>query len=161
MEDQAQAVTFVDELSSVYRYVLQANEKHLIALKSELSFIDHYFHLLKTRFSEGIDLKLQIEDQYLDYLIPPLTLQLLIENAIKHNATLEESPLQITLYTDAADNLVVVNNLQKKTSIVSSNKLGLQNIMTKYRLLGEKKVLIKQTENVFQVTIPLIKTSEL
>jgi hypothetical protein len=160
MEDQKQAVTFVNELSSVYRYVLQANEKHLTSLESELKFIDHYFHLLKTRFSEGIELDCQIEPQHLDFLLPPLTLQLLIENAIKHNAILPESPLVIRVYSDEANNLIIVNNLQKKTSSITSNKLGLQNIMTKYRLLGQKEILIKQTDTVFQVILPLIKNTE-
>jgi len=159
MEDQVQAVTFVNELSSVYRYVLQANEKHLIALKSELAFIDHYFHLLKTRFSEGIELHCQVEPQQMEFLLPPLTLQLLIENAIKHNAILPESPLVITVYTDNADNLIVVNNLQKKVSTIASNKLGLQNILTKYKLLGQKDVSVKQTDTAFQVILPLIKNS--
>jgi uncharacterized membrane-anchored protein YhcB (DUF1043 family) len=158
MEDQVQAVRFVNELSSVYRYVLQANDKHLTTLKSELSFIDNYINLLKARFSEGIEWHCQPQSQHLEYMLPPLTLQLLIENAVKHNAILPESPLVITIYTDEADNLVVVNNLQKKTSAIPSSKLGLKNIITKYRLLNQKDVLIKQTDTVFQVIIPLIKT---
>lgn len=159
MEDQAQAVRFVNELSAVYRYVLQANEKHLASLKAELNFINNYFHLLKVRFGEGIELNYQIQDSCLDYLLPPLTLQLLIENAVKHNAILSTSPLVISIYTDEADNLIIVNNLQKKTSTITSNKLGLQNIMTKYKLLGQKDVLVKQTNSLFQVIIPLIKTA--
>ncbi|ANE51019.1 sensor histidine kinase [Flavisolibacter tropicus] len=161
MEDQLQAVRFVNELSSVYRYVLQANDKHLTTLESELAFIDNYFHLLKTRFSEGIVLNNEIDDQHLSYLLPPLTLQLLIENAIKHNAILPESPLVITLYTRETDSLIVVNNLQKKSSLLTSNKLGLRNITTKYRLLNQKEVLIKQTDKTFQVSLPLIKNSDI
>jgi len=160
MEDQKQAVTFVNELSSVYRYVLQANERHLTTLEAELNFIDHYFHLLKTRFGEGIELHCQIEPQHYAFLVPPLTLQLLIENAIKHNAILPESPLMITVYSDEADNLIILNNLQKKSSTTPSNKLGLQNILTKYKLLGQKEVLIKQTDTAFQVILPLIKNSD-
>lgn len=161
MEDQLQAVRFVNELSSVYRYVLQANDKNLTTLEAELTFIDNYFHLLKTRFGEGIVLNNEIEAHYLSYLLPPLTLQLLIENAIKHNAILPESPLVITLYTNEADNLVVVNNLQRKSSVLMSNKLGLRNIITKYRLLIQKEVLVKPTDKSFQVTLPLIKNSNI
>jgi sensor histidine kinase YesM len=161
MEDQLQAVRFVNELSSVYRYVLQANDKHLTTLELELAFIDNYFNLLKTRFGEGIVLSNEIQKHHLSYLLPPLTLQLLIENAIKHNAILPESPLVITLYTDEADSLVVVNNLQKKSSLLLSSKLGLRNIITKYRLLNQKEVLVKQTEKAFQVTLPLIKNSDI
>ena len=161
MEDQVQAVRFVNELSSVYRYVLQANDKHLTTLESELAFIDNYFHLLKTRFGEGVALDCQIQEHYLTYLLPPLTLQLLIENAIKHNTILPEMPLVITVYTDEAGNLAVVNNLQKKTSTIISSKLGLRNIITKYNLLKQKEVLVKQTDKVFQVILPLIKNSDI
>jgi hypothetical protein len=157
MEDQHKAVDFVNELSSVYRYLLQANEKNIIPLRSELLFIDHYFHLLKTRFGDAIELHKKIEDTYLDYVLPPLTLQLLVENAVKHNAILPQKPLIITLYSDAGDNLVVVNSLQPKASVVQSNKMGLQNITEKYRLMGKYDVVVKQTTDLFQVTVPLIK----
>ena len=157
MEDQHQAVKFVKELSSVYRYLLQANDNDLTTLQLELSFIDNYFHLLKTRFGEGIKLEVSVEDNYIDYLIPPLTLQVLVENAVKHNSIMPDKPLCIHMYTDEADNLIVINNLQKRHSAIISNKLGLRNIITKYRLMNHRNVLIKQTDKVFQVIIPLIK----
>jgi hypothetical protein len=158
MEDQHKAVNFVNELSSVYRYLLQANDKNLTTLQLELSFIDHYYHLLKTRFESGIVLTTAIDEHYLSYLLPPLTLQLLLENAVKHNAVLPDKPLRIHMYTDEADNLVVMNNIQKKSTVVASNKMGLKNIIDKYRLLNNTKVLVKQTDEAFQVIIPLIKT---
>ena len=157
MEDQNRAVLFVNELSYVYRYLLQANDKNLTTLEAELKFLAHYFHLLKTRFGDGIKLIKNIDSEYELYTLPPLTLQILIENAVKHNAILPNKPLLIHLYTDEADNLIVVNNLQRKVSTIASNKLGLRNIITKYRLLKQKDVLIKQTDEVFQVIIPLIK----
>lgn len=157
MEDQDRAVSFVNELSYVYRYLLQANDKNLTTLRAELKFIEHYFHLLKTRFGDGIKLINSIESEYEEYSLPPLTLQVLIENAVKHNAILPNKPLLIHLYTDEANNLIVINNLQKRTSIIPSNKLGLHNIITKYQLLKQREVLVTQTEEVFQVIIPLIK----
>ncbi|MFT3824423.1 MAG: histidine kinase [Chitinophagaceae bacterium] len=157
MEDQLQAVKFVKELSSVYRYLLQANDSDLTTLDRELNFIDNYFHLLKTRFGEGIILETNISEQYSQFMLPPLTLQVLVENAVKHNSILPEKPLRINLYTDEANNLIVINNLQRRHSAVLSNKLGLRNVITKYRLLNHRNVMIKQTDSVFQVIIPLIK----
>lgn len=159
MEDRGQAVKFVNELSSVYRYLLQANEQNLTTLENELNFIKNYFHLLKTRFGNGIQLLKDIDEKYFSYLLPPLTLQLILENAVKHNAVLPDKPLQIRIYTGADNRLVIENNLQKKNSAIVSNKVGLRTIKTKYRLLHQEDVEIKQTENMFSVTLPLIKTN--
>lgn len=157
MEDQEKAVGFVDELASVYRYLLQANERNLISLKSELDFLKDYFHLLKTRFGEGVCMTVDIQEYYLSYLLPPLTLQLLLENAVKHNTVQAGKPLHIRIYTDDDDNLVVANNLQKKNSAVLSHKLGLHNIISKYHLMHRKPVQVEDKGSIFQVTLPLIK----
>jgi len=156
-EDSSRAEKFVDELAAVYRYLLQTNQKQLTTLASELGFISAYFHLLKTRFSHGLHLKLDVHERHSDYLLPPLTLQILIENAVKHNVLLQSRPLIIKVYTDVSNNLVVENNLQKKNTIVESNKMGLSNIVTKYRLLKQRRIVIRETEDAFQVVIPLIK----
>lgn len=158
VEDQDKAVSFVNELSSVYRYLLQANKEDLTTLQKELVFLRHFFHLLKTRFGNGIALETAIDEEYLSCRLPPLTLQLLVENAVKHNAILPNKPLQIRLFTDAAGRLVIVNNLQKKSTAVLSHQTGLQNILSKYRLLHHQQVIVQQTTDSFQVTIPLIKT---
>src|SRR5207302_10574389 len=115
-DDHKRAEKFVDELASVYRYLLQTNEKELTTLAKELEFINAYFHLLKTRFSDGIQMELNVDNKYDDFLLPPLTLQILLENAVKHNVILPDKPLIIKVYTDEADNLIVLNNLQKKNS---------------------------------------------
>jgi hypothetical protein len=159
MEDQARAITFVNELSSVYRYLLQANERNLTTLKSELTFLRDYFHLLKTRFGDGVYLEVEVADHQLSYLLPPLTLQLLIENAVKHNIVLPQKPLHIRLYTDQTDHLVVVNNLQKKASPILSNKVGLRTIISKYRLLNKGAVTVEETASHFMVTLPLVKSN--
>jgi LytS/YehU family sensor histidine kinase len=156
-EDGKRAEKFVDELASVYRYLLQTNEKELTSLGKELEFAQAYFHLLKTRFTEGIELNIEVEEIYLDYLIPPLTLQILVENAVKHNVILPEKPLTIKAYTDGEENLVIENNLQKKNAQAMSNKMGLANIATKYVLLKQRKIIIRETEDRFIVIIPLIK----
>jgi len=158
MENQEKAVDFVNELSSVYRYLLQANEKNLTSLKEELDFLRDYFHLLKTRFGEGIVLSIEIEERYFSSLLPPLTLQLLVENAVKHNAVLPSKPLSIRVHTED-DQLVVSNNLQKKNGAVISNKLGLQTIISKYRLMNTEAVRVIDNGSSFTVTLPLIKNN--
>ncbi len=158
VENQDRAVTFVNELSSVYRYLLQANEKNLTTLESEIAFLRDYFQLLKTRFGAGISLTVEIDEIHDSYLLPPLTLQLLVENAVKHNAVLPARPLAIRLFIED-ENLVVVNNLQKKNTAVISNKLGLRTIISKYRLMNTAPVQVEDDGSFFKVTLPLIKNN--
>ncbi|GAB3254508.1 hypothetical protein GCM10027347_15010 [Larkinella harenae] len=153
--DTEQAELFVDELSSVYRYLLQQNNRDLCPLSDEIQFIKAYFHLLKTRYGDGIFMETQIGPDYLTYLIPPLTLQILLENAIKHNIIAVSRPLTIRLYT-RNDRLFVENNIQKKKMAVPSNQIGLQNILTKYKLLANSPVTIHNDEQMFLVGVPLL-----
>jgi LytS/YehU family sensor histidine kinase len=104
-------------------------------------------------------LEIAVDEHYYNLLLPPLTLQLLVENAVKHNTALPHRPLLIRIYADEAMNLIVLNNLQKKVLSVPSNQMGLRNIASKYRLLKQADVVIKQTETIFQVMIPLIETT--
>ncbi|MGV3560480.1 sensor histidine kinase [Larkinella arboricola] len=156
--DTEQAELFVDELSSVYRYLLQQNNRDLCPLNDEIQFIKAYFHLLKTRYGDGIFMDIDIEPPYLHYLIPPLTLQILLENAIKHNIIAVSRPLTIRLYT-RENNLYVENNLQKKKIAVPSNQIGLQNIMIKYKLLAHSPVTIHYDHERFLVGVPLLTPS--
>jgi len=159
MEDQHKAVTFINELSSVYRYLLQSNNNNFVTVQEELMFIRHYFHLLKTRFGNGIDLFVDVQQGYFPYSLPPLTLQLLVENAVKHNAILEEKPLQIQIH-NKLDELVVENGIQLKSTPVISGKLGLNNILQKYKLLGGKEVRVEKSIDTFRVIIPLFKETQ-
>jgi sensor histidine kinase YesM len=158
-EDPMQAEKFLDELSKVYRYLLRNNEDDLTSLAEELQFIQSYYHLLKTRYGDSLQVFTSIEDKYLDYRLPPLTLQMLVENAVKHNRMMKEFPLRIEL-KNAGDKLVVVNNLQRKVRQVSSNKVGLGNIAKKYKLLRQEEILVKEDEKEFSVAIPLIKSDQ-
>lgn len=153
--DAELAERFLDELSAVYRYLLRQNTRDLCPLSDEIQFIKAYFHLLKTRFGKGIFLDIDIDSQYVTYLIPPLTLQLLFENAIKHNIISASRPLHIRLYTDE-HMLYVANNLQKKKITVASNQIGLQNIIMKYKLLNYDNVEVYFDEKTFLVGLPLI-----
>ncbi|WP_128545850.1 sensor histidine kinase [Larkinella soli] len=158
-EDPKLAEKFIDELASVYRYVLQTNEQPLTTLTSELQFIRAYFHLLQMRFGRSVELEVAVDERCNGFLLPPLTLQLLVENAVKHNTALPTRPLLVRIYTDEANNLFVVNTLRKKQNVVPSNRTGLANIRSKYRLLGQPDVVIRQTDECFQVMIPLIEAT--
>jgi LytS/YehU family sensor histidine kinase len=159
-EDPKRALRFIDELASIYRYLLQSNEKQLVTLGKELEFIDAYFYLLQTRFEGGLSLSKNIASELIGYLLPPLTLQILVENAVKHNMISESMPLHIKIYTDEAGNLIVLNNLQKRKSLVPSNKMGLMNVSAKYQLLNQPDIVINETLTHFQVIVPLISNKQ-
>jgi sensor histidine kinase YesM len=157
-EDSAKAEKFLDELSKVYRYLLRNNEDDLTTLSEELQFIRSYAHLLQTRYCESLQMLVNIHPKYHEHRLPPLTLQMLVENAVKHNRMMKECPLRIMLRTENG-NLIVVNNLQRKVRQVSSNRVGLGNITKKYKLLGQPDIVVKETQKEFAVIIPLIAPS--
>ena len=113
--------------------------------------------MLKTRYGEGLDMEIRIHEQYLNYLVPPLTLQMLVENAVKHNMILKDSPLQILIMTTNSGKLVVSNNLQRKGRNISSNKVGLSNIAKKYELMGHEEIVVQDDGKEFSVVVPLIQ----
>jgi two-component system, LytTR family, sensor kinase len=153
-----QAERFIDELSNVYRYLLQSNEKVLTTLRTEIEFVNSYYHLLKTRYGEAIELTISIDKIYFDFLIPSLALQLLLENSTKHNIISATRPLHIHINAQSdPDRLVVTNNLQPKNNPAPSNKMGLANIVKTLQLLNQPEVIIRETENEFIVSLPLIK----
>lgn len=154
-EDKDASVKFVQKMSSVYRYLLQSNDKELTTVGKELEFIQSYIFMLKTRFEESLKTEVSINEQYLDYLISPLTLQLLVENAVKHNVVSNDSPLVIKIFVDDEKKLNVTNVLQKKIHLVKSNGVGLKNIIQRYELLGAGKVEVIETEKEFIVKVPL------
>ncbi|ADB38791.1 sensor histidine kinase [Spirosoma linguale] len=156
-QETDKAVRFIGDLAQVYRYLLQSNEQTLISLDDELTFTHAYLGLLKTRFDEGLQLEVAIDPAYRSYRLPPLTLQLLVENAVKHNIVSASRPLTIRLYSNGHQTLVVENNLQRRPrSDVASDKKGLLTISQKYRLLGQPDIDIQETEQAFMVTVPLI-----
>ena len=158
-KDPQRAEKFVEDLSTVYRYLLKSNERELNTLQEEVNFIQSYLYLLTTRFGENLKVTIHIAAVYEAYLLPPLTLQLLVENAVKHNIISSEEPLHLSIYTTEDDRLHVVNNLQRKTREVLSEKVGLSNIMTKYELLRQPPIEVKETGNAFIVIIPLINAT--
>ena len=143
-------------MAKVYRYLLQTNQHELTTLATEIKFIRSYYHLLRTRHDTGLELIIDVNEPDLDKYIPPLTLQLLIENAVKHNTILEANPLYIIIKSLDHDILEVRNNILEKTTPVKSTKLGLANIQAKYELLSERKPVIDMGNDYFKVLLPLL-----
>jgi sensor histidine kinase YesM len=155
--DPGRAERFVSELSLVYRYLLQNSEDKLVELGKELLFINSYIHLMKTRFGSGLCVEIDVPSQWHSFLIPPLSMQLLVENAIKHNVVSPDQPLKIEISVTPDQHIQIKNNLQEKQLSLPSEKVGLVNIMEKYRLLGQAEVVVLKTATEFSVSLPLIK----
>lgn len=156
-KDQDKAVDFIDQLSKVYRYVLENKEKELVDLKSELKFIESYCFLLKIRFGESIKFDFKVTALESELFIAPMALQLLIENAIKHNEISEELPLEVKVFIEGKY-LVVSNVIQLRKGFVESSKTGLKNIIARYDYFTELPVVISDADNNFVVKIPLLET---
>jgi sensor histidine kinase YesM len=153
-EDQDKAVTFIKQLSEVYRYVLDTREKEVVALKEELDFLNSYLFLQKIRFGEKLNIDIRLQNVKSE--VAPLALQMLIENAIKHNVVSEDDPLSINVYADE-QYILVENNLQKKTTLGEpSSGIGLENICKRYEFLSTSKVVVEKSEQTFIVKLPRI-----
>ena len=153
--DQKSAINFLDGMSKIYRYILQSKDEELIDLKDELRFIQTFVQLQKTRFEEGLQVNIAVDEVYNHKKIVPVTLQNLVENSIKHNIVDCETPLKIDIYVDN-EYLIVKNNLQKKKFVETSNKQGLDNLISLYHYLSDRPLMIDETEHFFTVKIPLI-----
>ncbi|QJW92275.1 histidine kinase [Spirosoma taeanense] len=164
-DEPDKAEQFVDEMAKVYRYLLQTNQSQLTTLSAELEFVDSYYHLLKTRYQAGIELQVDVAPDYYLYRLPPLTLQMLLENAVKHNIIQANRPLTLEIKTRPAESgsspegaaeLLVRNNLQRKNTRTLSNQVGLSNIEAKYRLLAQNEPIVGEADGYFSVILPLL-----
>jgi two-component system LytT family sensor kinase len=155
-EDPQRAIRFLDELSKVYRYLLLSNQQALSPLENEIDFIRSYFQLLKTRYGDALELDIDVPPHYSRYHIPSLSLQLLVENAVKHNIVSNDQPLAIDIFTTEGDQLIVSNNLQRKLVNAASARIGLENIKMKYQLLRRQGFQIIEDEKNFTVALPLV-----
>jgi len=153
--DDKHSVDFILKLSDFYRFTLESRKLDLIKLTQELEILQAYVFLLKARFEEGIDLAMRIERDHYQSLLPPFTLQLLIENCIKHNVVSLEKPLRIQLYSEN-NYLVIENGLQPKRTPEASTGLGLENINQRYEHLFDKKITIEVTDTTFRVKLPIV-----
>lgn len=151
------AESFTEKLSKVYRYVLENKEKDMVALSTELDFISAYIFLLNIRFMGKVFVDIDVAKDKYDWIILPMALQLIIENAIKHNTFSKQKPLNITIYIDDDNYLIVKNNLQTRDTYIQSTGVGLSNISSRYNLIIGKEPEYKKTSDSFIVKIPLVK----
>ncbi|GAB5407955.1 MAG: hypothetical protein BalsKO_03200 [Balneolaceae bacterium] len=157
-DDPKLARTYLSHLSDVYRYVLSTKSEELVPLQDELQFIERYIFLLQVRFNNKINCVIDVEKTKV-YKIPPVTLQILIENTVKHNEISSRRPLGIRI-VQKEDWLIVENNLQpKKNSVYKSTGVGLINLRERYQYLSDQRVVINKSSELFSVMVPLIHKS--
>ncbi len=154
-EDAELSVLFIQKLSNVYRQVLTYNEKKTIEMESELNFLKDYLFLFQMRFGENLIIRYELPESFENVMIVPFALQMLIENAIKHNTISQRKPLVISLISNG-EKIVIKNNLQKKTSGVESTNTGLNNIVSRFKLLTDQPVEVVVTAFEFSVSLPLL-----
>ncbi len=156
LEDQQLGYEYTENFSKIYRYMLVNSKKDLISVQDELRFLESYMFLIKHRIGEGVDFEIRVDSQIDHLYMPPLTLQLLVENALKHNKTLRSTPLIINIYNNTKQELVIENSLFPVEKRLASSGIGIDNIVKRYRLLSKRVPEIIKTETSFRVIIPLI-----
>jgi hypothetical protein len=154
-ENPDNAQRFTTSLSKIYRYVLEQKDKELVSVSEELTFAKTYMNLLKMRFENSITYEIPVDYENQEAKVVPLSLQLLLENTIKHNVVSENKPLHIKIYIEN-NYLIVENNLQKKEVLQDRKGVGLQNIVNRYGLISERKVVVQGNETIFKVKIPIL-----
>lgn len=159
---------FIRKFAQTFTYILDSHQKELVPLKKEVEFIQAYYFLLKIRFEKALELTVQLDNVSLDSVIPPMTLQLLVENAVKHNHFSEEKPLSICISSDEQHNIKVVNNFERKPGFIEvdnqllkkpdnhvSHKIGLENIKKRYAYFTPDEVEITKNDS-FSVNLPIL-----
>ena len=157
IRENEKATQFVKKLSYMYRYILQSGESDLVSLKEELKFLESYTYLICTRYRDRFSIDIQIEDKLLEEEIPPLALQLLVENAVKHNEISETNPLKVKIYSNDGS-IFVENVMRPRTTISEGTKHGLLNLKKRYVLLCKQELTVRTENNIFSVELP-IKTA--
>jgi PAS domain S-box-containing protein len=154
------AESFTERLSKVYRYVLENKEKDVVSLSTELEFLYAYLFLLEIRFMNKIIIEINIDKSYYDFQILPIAIQLLIENAIKHNTFSKIKPLKIEIFIDRQQRLNIINNLNIRETKLASTGVGLENISRRYALVSDQKPEFNSTSNQFIAKLPLLKSEK-
>jgi hypothetical protein len=154
-DNPGQAIDFVQQLSKVYRHILEVKNEQSILLKEELEVLQAYAFLLKTRFGDNLEISIRVAEEKMEQKVVPLSLQILMENAIKHNIVSSAKPLRIDVFTEEG-RLIVSNTLQKKNQSSESTGIGLENIRNRYLLLGSKPIEVEEGPSCFTVSIPLL-----
>lgn len=159
MTNSAEANSFVESFSTVYRYILNKQQQETITIREEKEFLEPYIFLLSKRFGKSFAIDINIPAGYHNYRIVPVALQMLIENAFKHNILSTGHPLQIGIFVDEDERLVVSNNLQVKKPEEPSSHTGLKNIAERYKIITGETIKVHKTLDVFKVSLPVIPPS--
>ena len=155
-EDSAKALLFTKEFSRIYRYVLDSKDKLIVSLQSELDFLNSYLYLQKIRFDKSLNYQTEIDVTCLDFYLPPLSLQLLVENAIKHNEISEENPLNLGIKGHGQE-IIVTNNFQPKEKNINNSGIGLKNLTERYSHYTDQAPVFKVENRKYIAIIPLLK----
>jgi len=153
-KNQDKAVEFINELSKVYRYVLD-NNTELVTLQDEMDFLNHYIYLLKIRFGNSISFEININEHQQQAFVLPMSLQMLVENIIQHNETSQANPLKVSIYTKE-NSLIIENKIQPRSDFNESTKIGLTNLKSRYSFFTDEKIQILNDFKSFKVILPLI-----
>jgi two-component system LytT family sensor kinase len=156
-ENPKQAQKFTASMSKIYRYVLEQKDKELVTVEDELEFAKTYCDLLKTRFEDSVDFEFNVKKEEYRKFVVPLSLQLLLENCIKHNFATSSKPLIIKIFSEN-DTLCIENNLQVREQIKESSGIGLPNIVQRYSLLTKRNVFIEKSDDYFKVKLPVLSS---
>lgn len=154
-KDQDQAAKFIRKLSHLYRYVLETKDQETVRIEEELEALKAFSYLSKMRFGDNFQIKIDLE-HIKQQQIAPMTLQMLVENAIKHNIVSQAKPLLVKLYTEG-DFIIIKNNLQRKSSVRDSAGIGLPNIQARYEYLSDQRMKVQENNDYFIVSIPVLK----
>lgn len=154
VEDNEKAVDYIQNLSEFLRYILKTRDRELVLVRDEISILEKYTSLQKSRFKENLQIHVEVKEECYHYSIPPLVLQMLVENCIKHNIISKEKPLHISITNDTSW-IHIENNLQKKNDPNSTGN-GLRNITERYKFFSSNEVTISETNCTFKVSIPLL-----
>ncbi len=155
VDNNEEAVGYISNLSDFFRYMLSSREKELVLLREEVNVLEKYVSLQQSRFKQNLIVKIDVPEKYYHYAIPPLVLQMLVENSIKHNIISKDKPLTITI-SSGNGSIAVENNLQKKAG-VSSTGQGLKNIKERFAFFTSEKVRISETSSSYKISVPLLK----
>jgi two-component system, LytTR family, sensor kinase len=155
-ENPEAAVAYVGKTSDFLRSILSMRDREVISLEEEISIIDNFYHLQKERFGENLHITIDVPAESMKMNLPPLVLQMLVENAIKHNVISSEKPLHIHILATETDSVIVRNNRQQKLRKHNSNGIGLQNIRNRYIFLSQRQIEIRELPGSYEVKVPLL-----
>jgi LytS/YehU family sensor histidine kinase len=156
VRENKEAALFIKKLSFMYRYILQSGDRDMVTVEEELKFLESYSYLIKTRYRGRFVLNINLKDENLKKELPPLALQLLVENAVKHNEISASHPLKVDI-VQRNGSIFVENGIRPRTNLADGTKNGLINLKKRYALLLKQDLTIRQDNDIFSVELPLAK----